>query len=240
MTQQVVIAIGLAMIASFCFAVGAILQHHGIGNSAGGDSQSTDLTPGRFKSMLHDRWWLSGSAIVAVGALLHLIGGVNLAPVSVVQPVGILAVPISVIITARLRRHAPNARMVIGIVLAVVGLVMFTWFATRDPLPDTVIHPPRILIGALITLGIAFACIIPARHGPVQFRTLCWAAAGSIIYGLSTALMKVGWTMFNAGSWAHPYFWITLLGIGVCYLVGMLLIQQAHASAPRRSWWGGR
>ncbi len=63
----------------------------------------------------------------------------------------------------------------------------------------------------------------------MQFRTLCWAAAGSIIYGLSTALMKVGWTMFNAGSWAHPYFWITLLGIGVCYLVGMLLIQQAHA-----------
>lgn len=227
MTPQVVIAIGLAVVASFCFAIGAILQHHGIGNSAG-ESESNDLTIGRFKSMLRDRWWLGGSLIVALGALMHLIG-VSLAPVSVVQPIGILAVPISVIITARLRRQVPNQRMIIGIVLAVVGLVLFTWFVTRDPLPDTVIHPPQILIGAVITLAVAFACIIPARRGPKQFRTLCWAAAGSIIYGLSTALMKVGWTMFNAGQWAHPYFWFTLVGIGICYLVGMLLIQQGHA-----------
>ena len=86
-------AITLQVISSFLFASGATLQHLGVKSTfdPNATASSNRLTlMGMLKLLLIPKWLL-GLLCVFSGAGLHL-WALTMAPVAVVQPVGILAV----------------------------------------------------------------------------------------------------------------------------------------------------
>ena len=58
-------------------------------------------------ALLTNRRWLLGLLTVGLGASLHIVG-LMLAPVTVVQPVGILAVPWAVLLAAKIHHFRPT------------------------------------------------------------------------------------------------------------------------------------
>ena len=232
MTQNIPLALVLGVVASLCFATGATFQHDGIGKQFDADAESRTLTLRRVLSMIRNKRWILGTGMILVGALLHL-AGVNMAPVTVIQPVGILAVPFAVLLAARKNHTRPTRMMVVAILIAVVGIVAFTWFSATSAAPDTVIDGQLILIASLVVFALAVVAGVVGAKGPVAARCLAWATSGALIYGLATALMKTTLVTFErSGELGFAHFWANLAGCLACYAVGAWAIQQAYASGP--------
>ena len=91
----------LAMLGAVCFARAAVLQHRAVAAAATAPSDPLDghgrLSWAGLVAATRRPGWLVGLAMAGGGTLLHAIALV-LAPLAVVQPVGVLAVPIAVLL----------------------------------------------------------------------------------------------------------------------------------------------
>lgn len=232
MSQNIPLAITLGVIASGCFAMGATLQHDGIGTSVDDGGESNMLTFGRILTMIRNRRWLLGTLLIGLGAGLHLIG-VNMAPVTVVQPVGILAVPFAVLLAARKNHTRPTRGMIAGILMAIIGIVGFTVLSATSAATETLIHMPTVWTAYFALWAISAIFVGFGLRGPVGMRCLSWACSGAIIYGLATAMMKTTLVHFHQGSGGlNLDFWLSLAAMIACYVIGGWIIQQAYASGP--------
>lgn len=231
MTQNIPLAIALGVLASLGFALGATLQHTGVDRVVGKPGGDRMLTFERVLAMLKTPIWLLGTLFIAVGAGFHLLG-VSLAPVTVVQPVGILAVPFAVLLAAKKNHSRPTRGMVLAIIVAIVGIVAFTFFSSRSAAQDTLIDMSDVLVASLVICGGSAVFVVLALKGPVGSKCLAWATAGAFLYGLATALMKTTLELFHQGQEKPIMFWLTLGGLLTCYGVGAWFIQQAYASGP--------
>ena len=111
-------SIVLAVIAAFCFAGAAVLQHRAV--AAEPDRGSGTLSLRGLREISRRPGWQLGLGLAAGGSTLHAIALV-LAPLSVVQPVGVLAVPIAVVLAAARTHRRPTSGMVVGVIVCVTA-----------------------------------------------------------------------------------------------------------------------
>ena len=118
--QNIPLAIAIVVVASFLFAGGATIQHLAVGHTIdkGAENRSMNLT--QILGLLSNKRWLLGLATVATGATMHIVG-LMMAPVTVVQPVGILAVPWSVLLAAKIHHFRPTKVIWGAVALTIVG-----------------------------------------------------------------------------------------------------------------------
>ena len=158
MNGLVAVAVVLATAAAGCFAAAAVLQHDAVRRL------------GAAHAWRSRRWWTGGIA-AAAGATGHATALV-LAPLAVVQPLGVLAVPLGVLFE---RRTSARAGGVTAVALAVSGVVggvalftLATTAAAGTPRPPA--DPWRVLavvlLVALPAVALAALSVIPARFLP--------------------------------------------------------------------------
>lgn len=220
-------AIALAVVAAGCFAVAATLQHDAV------DDVSTDgrrLGLAAFRSLVSRPGWLLGLAAAAAGSGLHAVALV-LSPLSVVQPIGVLAVPIAVLLTARRTHESPGRGVLLGVALSVAGVAAFVSIAANS---TTATRVPDF--ATLIAAGISTALIL-VLVGIATFtrgwrRCVAYVTAGAVAFGLVSALVRALSLQITTGlvAWNDPRLLGTAAGIGVALLVGGWLIQQGFAS----------
>ncbi|MEN0071017.1 MAG: glycosyl transferase, partial [Propionicimonas sp.] len=153
--------------------------------------------------------------------------------VTVVQPVGILAVPWSVLLAARIHHFRPTRQIWTAVAVTIVGIVGFTLISSRTAVPDAQVVPAAVVVGALIVLACGTALGLGGRFGRPSLRCLLWASGGSFFYGLSSALIKVASQLVGGENfWESPLVWAVAGILAVCYLGGGWMIQQAYANGP--------
>ncbi len=231
---NVIAGISVTAVASLFFATGATLQHYAISGIVDHGSNNKSMGPGQLWSMIKTPLWLLGLAIITMGAVGHL-WGLTFAPVTVVQPVGILAVPWSVIMAAKLHKHKISRRMWQAVLLTFVGIVIFTWFSATHAGHEKIVNPPTVLIGAIAVwlLG-AFFGFLGWRGKSAIWRSIFWASGGSFFYGLTSALFK---SLHNMRQLPHfmfedPLFWVLAVMWVASYGFGGVMIQQGYACGP--------
>lgn len=232
MQQNIPLALFMGVLASGCYALAAILQHQGVGATFEEDAQSRLLTPRRVLAMVSNKWWLLGIALILTGAVGHFFG-ISMAPVAVVQPIGILAVPFSVMLAARRNHTRPTAGMIVAICLSIAGITGFTVLSATSAATHAVIDLKLIgIVAPLILLASAVMAFFGLR-GPYATRCLLSACAGAVLFGLATATMKTTIELWNLGNRFDSWeFWVMISGPLVCYATGGWLVQQAYASGP--------
>ncbi|MFC4632039.1 hypothetical protein ACFO6V_27610 [Promicromonospora alba] len=220
------IAVGLALIDAMLFAASATLQHHAVS-----DKQADGhLTMRGLLSVVKQRRWQAGIALGGLAVLLHAIA-LLLAPLRVVQPVGVLAVPIAVLLTAARVRLRPPRGVVLGAALAVTGVVSFVIVSAGS----VTSHPPRgsavvaacLVVAALVVL-LTFAGL--ASRG--WLRCVAYATAAATAFGLVSALVRAVSLSVTSGE-AELLDTGTLLAGAVILVVtvgGGWLVQQAYAA----------
>jgi drug/metabolite transporter (DMT)-like permease len=220
------VAVGLALIDAMLFAASATLQHHAVS-----DKQSDGhLTMRGLLSVVKQRRWQAGIALGGLAVLLHAIA-LLLAPLRVVQPVGVLAVPIAVLLTAARVRLRPPRGVVIGAALAVTGVVSFVIVSAGS----VTSHPPKgsavvaacLVVAALVVL-LTFAGL--AARG--WLRCVAYATAAATAFGLVSALVRAVSLSVTSGE-AELLDTGTLLAGAVILCVtvgGGWLVQQAYAA----------
>jgi drug/metabolite transporter (DMT)-like permease len=229
------LAIVLAMLGAMCFAGAAVLQHGAV--SARSDSRSDDR-PGKAISLrglgeiARRPGWLAGLALAASGSGLHAVALV-LAPLSVVQPIGVLAVPIAVLLTAVRSSRKPAAGVIVGVLLSLAGVGVFVataaGTAVSSPPPDRATLFASLVVALIVLL---LAGLGLARSGWV--RCVACAMAGAAAFGLVSALVRAvsqSVASGDVGPLAPPVL-AAVAGVGAAVLVGGWLVQQAFGSGP--------
>lgn len=230
--QNIPLAIAIVVFASFLFAGGSTIQHLAVSRSVDKTAENRSMDFGQVWELVRNPRWLLGLATVATGATLHIFG-LMMAPVTVVQPVGILAVPWAVLLAAKIHHFRPTRIIWSAVALTIVGIVVFTLFSASTAAPDTELPPTRIIVACLIVFAVGGVLGYLGRFGTPSIRCLMWASGGSFFYGLSSALVKtVSELVRNGGFLQRPLFWTAAAFLLVCYLVGGWMVQQGYANGP--------
>lgn len=216
------------------FAIGAAVQSTAVGravtaHTAGSSGQR--LVGGRaMSSLLRNPTWLGSVGIIVLAGALHAVA-LALAPISIVQPVGVLAIPFAVLIAARAARRRPSGTVMLAVTVTVLAVVAFVLAAASDGDNASEIDAVEI---AFSTLGIgALALVLAAvgAFGPLWSRCVAWASAGAVVYGLASALLRTDTMLIHQGGLSWHVFGYTV-AILVAYAVGGWMIQHAHANGP--------
>lgn len=230
--QNIGSGILIIAIASFAFASGATIQHLAVGRTVTAGAENRSMGLRQLLSLLVNPRWLLGLGVVALGASMHIVA-LMMAPVTVVQPVGILAVPWSVLLAAKIHGFKPNRQIWAAVVLTIVGIVVFTLISASYAAPVVSLPPTMILVFCVTVYLIGAGLGLLGRFGPARLRCLAWATGGSFFYGLSSALVKTTTELLAAGDYLHsPLFWV-VVGFLLCsYLMGGWMVQQGYANGP--------
>lgn len=223
------LAIMLAMLGAVCFAGAAVLQHRAVAaHSVTGTGDALSFRS--LRAVTRRPGWLAGLALAVGGTTLHAIA-IVLAPLSVVQPMGVLAVPIAVVLSMMRTGDRPAPGVLAGVALSIAGVAAFVGIAAgtavSSPAPDS-----ATLVVALVVAGVVvgLAMLGLARSGWV--RCVAFATGGAVSFGLVSALMRAVAQSVTTGAsdLLAPSVLVALLGIIAAVLVGGWLVQQAFAA----------
>ncbi|GAB48893.1 hypothetical protein [Mobilicoccus pelagius] len=190
------------------------------------------LVGGRaMSSLLRDPAWLGSVGIIVVAGVVHAIG-LALAPISIVQPVGVLAIPFAVVVAARRSGRAPSRSVVLAVAVTVLAVAAFVLAAASDG--DNAAHVDAVEVaGAALGIGVVAAVLaLLGSFGPPWLRCVAWASAGAVVYGLASALLRTDTMLVAQGdlfTWHVLGYTAAILAL---YGAGGWMIQHAHANGP--------
>jgi hypothetical protein len=230
---NILLAVLLQTVGSFFFAYSAYMQDRVVVAEVSENGPKAKLDwPTLWESMKSPRW-LAGLALLGA-SLVCQITALSLAPVSIVQPVGVLAFPWSMIIQSRKHKvPVPTAARVaaVGTVLAIGGFIIVGGINAAPESND--LDPWRVVIGAGVVYLVAAALGFIGSRGPNQWRCLFWASGGAVFYGLEASLVKSLMEFAKQTDWVHaPAFWGTLVALVIGSATAGWMVQHGYASGP--------
>ncbi|GEC10110.1 glucosyltransferase [Streptomyces spinoverrucosus] len=216
------IAALLAVLGATCYAAAARLQHEAA-------QRHRAPAPPRAVLRRRRRRLLAGLALLGVGGSLH-VTALRLAPVTVVQPLGVTAVVVSVLWGARVRRRLPCRGTVLALAAIVAGTTGFAVLAAHATVATPVTTGAQLWAGLLV-LTVVAACAGAARVLPGRARCLTLAAGAGSAYGCVSVLGRAAGEEFTSYGLSGALGG-TLAGLALAGSVGFWLAQRAHAAGP--------
>jgi Magnesium transporter NIPA len=217
------LAVLLAVVGACCNAVSARLQH-------GGLNLATDNGRLRLSVLLRlasQSVWVAGIAIAGLGAALHATA-LGLAPLSVVQPIGVLAFALTTVMSVWIENIKLDRIAVLAVGASTLGTISFVLLAASEAkgtvvTPSTETHATWLVAAAVATV----AAVAAINKGAV--RCLAFATASGISFGYVSLLMRATIQQFPQG---QPFPVLGVAGIVAGILIGGWLVQHAYASGP--------
>ncbi|WP_336249804.1 DMT family transporter [Stomatohabitans albus] len=222
------IAILLACAAAIGFAVGAALQHDAVDLFHRNGRVSTTV---QLRLSFRNRRWLSGLALLLFSAATH-IGALALAPVTVIQPIGVLAVPLSVIISQKMRKTTVTRPVWIACALTITAVTAFTYFSTKIAHSQDA-RPNELLWSGLSVLAVSLLIGLVARTRRFSRRTqvMMWSVSAALLYGYSSGLIKATFIQIADTPSLNPtYVAILVAGFTFTYAAGFYCVQRGYAT----------
>ena len=237
LTPVQALGIPVALIGAVFLAIGSQLQQHGVAAVESRRSAGTrvGLHVGELLALARRPSWLLGTFLLGLAIVFQLFS-LYLAPLTVVQPLGAVALVITVLVNARVTKSRLDAASVRAVVLCVVGVGAFVGLAavttTTVPIQDTqLVIVVAILTVVLATLGIGFAMM--RRSLPRLF----YVVGAGMLFGFVATLAKVLITRLQTilETGFHLVFadWLTVVcfvGLVAAALLGSYFVQTAYST----------
>lgn len=222
---MIALAITFAVLGACCSAVGAHLQHKGVRTA----TKDTGLRLRGAAALVHNRSWLLGFAVLFACAVLQILA-LALAPVTIVAPIVVLALPAVAVLNARSSGEHLDKTARVGIGASTLGVALFVALASGHA---TAVHFPTraVLLACQITaVAIVLFGVAGALTKGLPRCVLLATGAGSA-YGLVSVLVRdVTYTFQAEGLRSIPPLSVT--GLVLAFAVGSWFIQLAYASGP--------
>lgn len=220
-----VLAIVFAVLGALCSAVGAQLQHQGVRI----ESKDTRFGLRSLGRLVHNRRWLLGVAVLTACAVLQILA-LALAPVTIVAPIVVLALPAVAVLNARRSGERLDRAATVAVGASTAGVALFVALASGHA--NAVVFPSsavlvacEIIAGAVVLFGIVGAL----REGIVRCVTL--AAGAGAAYGLVSVLVRDVTYTFQKEGFGGVSPW-SATALVVAFAIGSWYIQLAYASGP--------
>jgi hypothetical protein len=246
-------AIVLAVAGAGCYALGARWQNRAVQNTHADPYSAIHEDGGprpagraRILPLLRDRGWLGGLGMLGAGTVLH-VTALSLAPLTVVQPVGVLALPLAALLDAHARRARLSRTAGAAVAACTIGVVGFVARAatittqqlgTRTELAQIVTLLVAVAAGLAIlstasrTASRRMAAGVPRREMALRSgRSLGQITAAGSCFGFVAVLTKLLVAHFVVGDLAAVAP-LAVPAMLAALLLGGWWAQQAHAGAP--------
>lgn len=232
MTQNIPLAVALTILASVVFAVAATVQHYAVGEQVTDPASRRQLKGSELWAVVRSPRWLAGLLLSGVGAILQ-VWALLLAPLMVVQPLGVLAVPWTILLATRIHRHAITARMWVATAFTVAGTVAFAIVAIMHAAPTPVLNDALLVTGTVVGFAAAGVLALAGARGPRAWRCFFWSSAGAVVYGTESGVVKGIGEYVATRDWAGSLtFWLLGASIVAGGLLAGIWIQQGYATGP--------
>lgn len=219
-----------ALAAAFCLALGSERQSVGVRRH----ESTLRLHPrsGIF-TLFRSPVWLAGGALMLAGIALNVYA-LATAPLTVVQPIGAIAVVITTVLNARIQ-HLRLNRVTIWAITACVagsaGFVLIAIVATEEN-PAPTLGQERTTAIVAITATVLFALLaVVVRRRPSAFVYILGAGVLFGFVAVFVRLASIHLLRGDAGGLAGiPWFHLGVMaGAG---LLGIYFVQMAHRHGP--------
>jgi glycosyltransferase involved in cell wall biosynthesis len=202
------LAVVCALLAAVLFAAAATRQHNEVAGLA------VDGTP-RLRTLarlLRSRGWWTGTSLATGGSLLH-VAALSLAPLPVVQPLGVFSLVLTVVFARRTRNRRVLGAVVL-VLLGVAGFVALAASATTDTAIGWGTAESVAVAGFAVAAVVWFArasCAVPA-------------GAAAVLFGLGSAVVHA--------AVSQPLTEAVLLGAQALLLLGAggVVLHRAYAA----------
>lgn len=224
------ISILAALAAACCLALGSERQSVGVRRH----ESTLRLHPrSGFLTLFRSPVWLAGGALMVLGTILNVYA-LATAPLTVVQPIGAIAVVITTVLNARIQRLRLN-RVTIWAITACVagsaGFVLIAIVATEEnPAPS--VSQEYLTAVVALTATVLFALLaVVVRRRPSAFVYILGAGVLFGFVAVFVRLASIHLLRGDAGGVAGiPWYQLGIMaGAG---LLGIYFVQMAHRHGP--------
>jgi hypothetical protein len=175
--------------------------------------------------VLRARRWLSGFGLAGLGAGLHACA-LGLAPLTVIQPVGAVAITLTTALAVRSTGGRMTGSTWLALIASTLGVGLFVLLSARRTAMPALSSAAEAHAGALTAIGVvALGVVGAATSGRV--RCLAYAAAGGMAYGL----MSVYVHSLAVDGIDHVHV-VAVIGLVAALPVGLWFVQHAYAAGP--------
>jgi glycosyltransferase involved in cell wall biosynthesis len=211
------VAIGCAALAACLFAAAVRLQHGAVRAGSDGESLGTRA----LARVLRSPRWLAGSSFAVLGSALH-ITALSLAPLAIVQPIGVLSLVLTVLPGSRARG---TGKAVFAVCAGVGGFVVLAALAGSPSAATVQLWPAQfVVVGALVLAAAGMS----ARG---RARCLVLATSAAVLFGLGSALIRAA-SQDILGHGAIGGGLLLATEAVVLMVTGGWLMHQAYAAGP--------
>jgi drug/metabolite transporter (DMT)-like permease len=236
LTPNEALGIPIALVGACFLALGAQFQHRGV-NKVEAQTQSADsgLSARQMFALLKRPSWVVGTLMLGLAVVFQLFS-LTLAPITVVQPLGAVALVITTIVNSRVSKVKLTKETIRAVLFCVVGVALFVTVATFTTSSKEITE--RELVIVLVLLGIITVLFLLAfiflRH---RFKAIIFILGAGVLYGFVATLAKVviGRIQTILINGAQGFEWLTILcvvALLAATALGGYFVQTAYASGP--------
>jgi phosphoglycerol transferase MdoB-like AlkP superfamily enzyme len=239
LTSSQALGIPIALVGSAFLALGAQLQHRGV-NKVDAETppeKKAGLNVRQLISLARRPSWLLGTLMLTLAIVCQL-WSLAIAPLTVVQPLGVLGLVITSIVNSRVSRKPLDAASVRAIVLCVFGVGTFVTIAAITT-SSVAIGDAQLIVVLIILAVVLTTAVLVFAFFRKRFTTIFYIVGAGILFGFVATLAKVDIdrieTIITADRGLHVGDILTiicLLGLILAGLLGSYFVQTAYSSGP--------
>ncbi|KAB1644270.1 multidrug DMT transporter permease [Gulosibacter chungangensis] len=224
------IGIPIAIIGAVLMSISAMLQHRGVAKveEGSGTHGSEGLGAQQFWKLLQRPSWLFGTLLIGVAILCQL-GALHFAPLVVVQPLGVVSLIVTTLVTARQTRRRLQRGKIIAVMTSVIGIAGFVSVAATVA-TDSRVTDRQVITVMVVALAVALTTTVAflfLRH--TRARNLFYIIAGGVLYGFVATFAKVILARLQTDG-IDVYTLLCATGLLLTLLVGGYFVQTAYAT----------
>ncbi|MHA7239227.1 DMT family transporter [Arthrobacter sp. TMS1-12-1] len=223
------LAVALALLGAVFLAFGAQRQGSAVRANTGG----LTLSSSGFARLLTNPRWLFGLVLLVTGTALNVVA-LALASLTVVQPIGAIALVITTIVNSRDQGIRINRPTIAAITACVTGSAFFVVLAVNVTRQNHAVEPAQelavvLLLGAAVLLFGALAAV--GRH---RLNAFAYILGAGVLFGFVAVLTKIvaGHLLDPNGRFLLNVSLPTLLGLAAAVALGIWFVQSAYATGP--------
>ncbi|MGO2003564.1 MULTISPECIES: DMT family transporter [Micrococcaceae] len=223
------LAVSCAVTAAFFLAFGTQRQSSAVRASSGGLAVSSR---GILRLLANPRWML-GLSLMGVGMVLNVYALAS-APLTVVQPIGAIALVITTVVNARDQGIRINRPTVLAITACMSGSIGFVLLAINVTASTHEISRQQELATVLLlamVVGILTVVLLSFRR---RISAFVYIMGAGVLFGFVAVLVRtIAIGLMNPnGRFLGNIAWYVILAVAVAGLLGTYCVQNAYSSGP--------
>lgn len=223
------VAVVCAVAGAFFLAFGAQRQGSAVSNNTGGLA----LGGSGFVRLLTNPRWVLGLLLLGVGTALNVVA-LTLGTLTVVQPIGAIALVITTIVNSRDQGIRLNRATVVSITACVAGSALFVLMAVNVVRENThVTVTEELTVVLLLSIVVVFfgGALVMFKQ---RLKSFFYIIGSGMLFGFVAVLTRIiSKQIFDPnGLFLLNVQWYSVLAIAAAGGLGSWFVQSAYASGP--------